>query len=121
MVDESYTGFVVHNERTYPNLLRLFAELAVPRADPQIGMSIGCAGCGLNEMTGALSLGSLFAPAPARPGARPTLRMLTEVRRFHAHADRLLAHSPETPQASRRPHPGHLPGAGATRTTSSGT
>ena len=63
------TGFIVHNERTYPTLLRLFAELGVATQDSDMSMSVRCAGCGL-EYAGARGLGGLFpdlAPAARAP------------------------------------------------------
>ncbi|WP_235022894.1 NAD(P)/FAD-dependent oxidoreductase [Amycolatopsis alkalitolerans] len=84
------SGFIVHNERTYPNLLRLFTELGVSTQDTEMSMSVRCRGCGL-EYAGAKRLGGLFA---RRGNAlRPAyLRMLAEVRRFHRHARRVLDH-----------------------------
>jgi len=83
------TGFIVHNRRTYPNLLRLFGELGVATQESDMSMSVRCAGCGL-EYAGARGLGGLFPQASnlARPAY---LRMLAEVRRFHRHARRVLA------------------------------
>ncbi|GAA1317169.1 NAD(P)/FAD-dependent oxidoreductase [Pseudonocardia xinjiangensis] len=83
------TGFIVHNERTYPNLLRLFGELGVSTQDSDMSMSVRCDGCGL-EYAGARGLGGLFPQASnlSRPAY---LRMLAEVLRFHRHARRVLA------------------------------
>ncbi|WP_307853130.1 FAD-dependent oxidoreductase [Kitasatospora sp. RG8] len=83
------TGFLVHNERTYPHLVRLFAELDVRTQDSEMSMSVRCDGCGL-EYAGARGPAGLLA----RPGALVRgryLRMLTEVPRFHRLARRLLA------------------------------
>ena len=41
------SAFLVHNDRTYPNLLRLFAELGVATQDSEMSMSVRCDGCGL--------------------------------------------------------------------------
>ncbi len=38
------TGFIVHNDRTYPTLLRLFAELDVPTQESDMSMSVRCGG-----------------------------------------------------------------------------
>ena len=83
------TGFIVHNERTYPHLLRLFRELGVSTQDTEMSMSVRCDGCGL-EYAGARRLGGLFAQRGnlTHPAY---LRMLAEVPRFHRHARRLLA------------------------------
>ncbi|MBO4238896.1 MULTISPECIES: NAD(P)/FAD-dependent oxidoreductase [Pseudonocardia] len=83
------SGFIVHNDRTYPNLLRLFGELGVSTQDSDMSMSVRCDGCGL-EYAGARKLGGLFPQASnvARPAY---LRMLGEVVRFHRHARRVLA------------------------------
>jgi predicted NAD/FAD-binding protein len=83
------SGFIVHNERTYPNLLRLFGELGVATQDSDMSMSVRCEGCGL-EYAGARKLGGLFPQASnvTRPAY---LKMLAEVVRFHRHARRLLA------------------------------
>jgi predicted NAD/FAD-binding protein len=83
------SGFIVHNARTYPNLLRLFGELGVTTQDTEMSMSVRCDGCGL-EYAGARGPAGLFAQRPNM--IRPAyLRMLTEVTRFHRHARRLLA------------------------------
>lgn len=83
------TGFIVHNEQTYPNLIRLFAELDVPTQDSEMSMSISCAGCGL-EYAGALGLAGLF-PRPANLANPRYLYLLAEVSRFHRRARALLA------------------------------
>ena len=83
------TGFIVHNERTYPNLLRLFTELGVATQESEMSMSVRCAGCGL-EYAGSRSLGGLF-PTVATVTNRRYLRMLSEVLRFHRQARVLLA------------------------------
>ncbi|TCK25384.1 NAD(P)/FAD-dependent oxidoreductase [Pseudonocardia endophytica] len=82
------TGFIVHNDRTYPNLLRLFGELGVQTQDSDMSMSVRCDGCGL-EYAGARKIGGLFPQASnlARPAY---LTMLGEVVRFHRHARRVL-------------------------------
>ncbi|ALG14942.1 amine oxidase [Kibdelosporangium phytohabitans] len=82
------TGFIVHNDRTYPNLLRLFDELDVDTQPTEMSMSVRCAGCGL-EYAGAKGLPGLF---PRADNLRPRyLRMLAEVTRFHRHARRVLS------------------------------
>ncbi|AEN08981.1 MULTISPECIES: FAD-dependent oxidoreductase [unclassified Streptomyces] len=82
------SGFIVHNRRTYPYLLRLFGELGVATQESEMSMSVRCEGCGL-EYAGARGAAGLFArPRSALRG--PYLRMLTEVPRFHRAARALL-------------------------------
>jgi len=83
------SGFIVHNEQTYPNLLRLFHELGVATQDSEMSMSVRCDGCGL-EYAGARRLPGLFAQ-PANAVRGRYLRMLAEVKRFHRHARRVMA------------------------------
>ncbi|MER7174063.1 NAD(P)/FAD-dependent oxidoreductase [Streptomyces mesophilus] len=83
------SGFIVHNERTYPHLLRLFAELGVATRETGMTMSVRCEGCGL-EYAGARGARGLFA-RPANALSAPYLWMLGEVPRFHRAARRLLA------------------------------
>jgi predicted NAD/FAD-binding protein len=83
------SGFIVHNERTYPHLLRLFRELEVTTQPTEMSMSIRCEGCGL-EYAGARGLAGLFAQRSS--SRNPAfLRMLVEVKRFHRRAKRVLA------------------------------
>ncbi|WP_037603529.1 NAD(P)/FAD-dependent oxidoreductase [Streptacidiphilus rugosus] len=88
------TGFIVHNRRTYPNLLRLFSELGVGTQESEMSMSVRCEGCGL-EYAGARGPRGLFAQ-PRRAADPRYLRMLAEVPRFHRSARALLA-APEQP------------------------
>lgn len=83
------SGFIVHNERTYPNLLRLFAELGVHTQDSDMSMSVRCLGCGL-EYAGGRGLAGLFPRVDNLTRPR-YLRMLAEVTRFHRQARRELA------------------------------
>ncbi|WP_133916077.1 NAD(P)/FAD-dependent oxidoreductase [Streptomyces sp. NBC_00582] len=83
------SGFIVHNRRTYPNLLRLFDELGVATQESEMSMSVRCEGCGL-EYAGARGPSGLFArPRNLLHGAY--LRLLSEVPAFHRAARRLLA------------------------------
>lgn len=87
------SGFIVHNRRTYPHLLRLFAELGVATQESEMSMSVRCEGCGL-QYAGARGPAGLFArPRSALHG--PYLRMLAEVPAFHRAARRLLAEDGE--------------------------
>jgi predicted NAD/FAD-binding protein/DUF1365 family protein len=82
------TGFIVHNERTYPTLLRLFGELGVETQDSEMSMSVRDDATGL-EYAGALGLRGLF-PTAANLARPAYLRMLAEIPRFHRRARRLL-------------------------------
>jgi predicted NAD/FAD-binding protein len=83
------SGFIVHNERTYPHLLRLFRELDVPTRPTEMSMSITCDGCGLSWAGGA-GLGAVLAQ-PRRLADPRFLRMLLEIPRFHKAARAVLA------------------------------
>ncbi len=83
------TGFIVHNERTYPLLLRLFDELGVATQEAEMSMSVRCAGCGL-EYAGARGAAGLF-PRPGHVLRGRYLRMLTEIPAFHRSARAALA------------------------------
>jgi hypothetical protein len=37
-----WAGFLVHNDRTYPNLTQLFAELGMPRVAPDRSFAVSC-------------------------------------------------------------------------------
>ncbi len=83
------TGFIVHNARTYPVLLRLFDELGVRTQETDMSMSVRCDGCGL-EYSGGQGARGIIAQNTAL--ARPRfIRMLLEVKRFHRHARAVLA------------------------------
>ena len=74
------TGFLVLNERTYPELLKLFAELEVEVAKSDMSFSVQVPGLGL-EWSGS-NLNSVFAQRRnlVRPGF---WRMLADLRRFN--------------------------------------
>ena len=83
------TGFIVHNRRTYPTLIRLFAELGVATQDSDMSFGVHCEGCGL-EYAGARGLVGIVPRVSTL--ARPRyIRMLAEVKRFHRHARRVLS------------------------------
>ncbi|MBL8662334.1 MAG: FAD-dependent oxidoreductase [Candidatus Odyssella sp.] len=75
------TGFIVYNERTYPNLTRLFRHLGVATAasDMSFGVSVGG---GRLEYAGDRRLAGLFAQRRnlLRPGF---WRMLADIVRFY--------------------------------------
>ncbi|HYH77350.1 MAG TPA: FAD-dependent oxidoreductase [Arthrobacter sp.] len=98
------TGFIVHNERTYPTLLRLFAELGVETQDSEMSMSIRCDGCGL-EYAGARdgARGIMARPSSLLRGRY--LRMLVEVMRFYRRARALSQVPPSSSPRSNTPEP----------------
>lgn len=78
------TGFLVFNERTYPNLIALFAELGVPTAKSDMSFSVQAPRPGDSplEWSGS-SLNTVFAQR--RNLLSPSfLRMLRDVLRFNA-------------------------------------
>lgn len=83
------TGFIVHNPRTYPVLLRMFAELGVATQPSEMSMSIRDDASGL-EWAGALGRQGLF-PTSANLRNPRFLAMLGEVPRFHRRARATLS------------------------------
>jgi predicted NAD/FAD-binding protein len=81
------TGFIVHNERTYPLFTRLLQRLQVDTAPTEMSFSVACQRTGIEWAS--RSLGAVFAQR--RNLVRPAfLRMLRDVLRFNAEALRLL-------------------------------
>lgn len=87
------TGFIVFNERSYPNLTRILAQLGVATRESDMSFSVRCERTGL-EWCGT-SLRTIFAQK--RNLLRPSfLRMLRDILRFHEEAKSLLDEGPET-------------------------
>ena len=83
------SGFIVHNERTYPNLLRIFKELNIETQVTEMTMSIDCKGCGLQYVGGRGVKGILAKPSKLIDPK--FIKMLFEVPRFYKAAHKLLA------------------------------
>ena len=81
------TGFIVFNDRTYPNFVRLLGRLGVAWQPSDMSFSVQCARTGLEY--GGSTLGTLFAQR--RNLLRPSfLRMIREILRFHREAPAVL-------------------------------
>jgi uncharacterized protein len=70
------TGFLVHNERNYPLLGRLFHELGIRVHESDMSFSISCRGCGL-EYSGRRPFAS-----PANAGRPGFVSLLWEIGRW---------------------------------------
>jgi predicted NAD/FAD-binding protein len=85
-------GFIVHNDRNYPNLVRLFEELGVITIDTEMSFSVTDRdpASSTNGFTYcATSPNTVFADR--RNLVRPAMwRMLREIRRFHRDANSFL-------------------------------
>jgi predicted NAD/FAD-binding protein len=89
------TGFLVHNDRTYPNLVRLFGELGVATRDSDMSFAVSCGRSGLEYS----SRGANGFFAQRRNLMRPShLFLLREIERFNREAPALLT----TPDADRQ-------------------
>lgn len=93
------TGFLVLNERTYPNLLALFAQLDVPVVPSDMSFSVQAQGLGPKggklEWSGT-SLSSVFAQRANL--VNPTfLRMLADIVRFNKLCTRLAEQGLDAP------------------------
>ena len=89
------TGFLVHNDRTYPNLVRLFGELGVATRDSDMSFAVSCRRSGLEYS----SRGANGFFAQRRNLVTPShLSLLREIVRFNREAPALLA----APDAERQ-------------------
>jgi predicted NAD/FAD-binding protein len=89
------TGFLVHNDRTYPNLVRLFDELGVATRDSDMSFAVACRQSGLEYS----SRGANGFFAQRRNLVRPShLSLLSEIVRFNREAPALL----DAPDAERQ-------------------
>ena len=86
------TGFIVFNDRTYPNFIALLDELGVVWQPSHMSFSVRCEKTGL-EYNGT-NLNALFAQR--RNLLRPAFyRMIQDILRFNRQALELLAEGPE--------------------------
>ncbi len=81
------TGFIVHNDRTYPNLIRLFATLGLETQNSE--MSWGVTGRRGTIEYASNGLAGFFA-TPTRIFSPEHWRLLTDILRFNREALQLL-------------------------------
>ncbi len=83
------TGFLVYNERTYPQLIQLFADLAIPTAksDMSFGLSVRSPSGRVIEWAGT-NLDTVFAQRRNLVSPR-FISMLRDLLRFNQHATRI--------------------------------
>ena len=83
------TGFIVHNDRTYPNLVKLFRELGVTREKSDMSFGVSCQKTGFEYSSRGIA--GLFARKSNC--FRPSYyRFLTEILRFNREAPKVLEH-----------------------------
>lgn len=92
------TGFIVHNDRTYPQLRRLFGELGVRTNPTEMSMSIRDMASGL-EFAGGRGAKGIFAQRRRVFDPR-FLSILVQVKRFHVLANTFLRQTDETDQTT---------------------
>ena len=90
------TGFIVHNDRTYPNLIRLFAELGVETQPSDMSFAVSCARTGY-EYSSRGPRG--FFAQPGNVLNVRQWRLFHEILRFNRTAPRLL-HQPGSERAT---------------------
>ncbi len=81
------TGFIVHNDRTYPNLIRLLTELGVPRMNSDMSFAVSCRRTGYEYSSRGLR--GYFAQ-PVNVFKPSAYALFGEIRRFNKIAPRLL-------------------------------
>lgn len=81
------TGFIVHNDRNYPNLIQLFDRLGVATQDSEMSFSVSDSETGFTYR--ATNLSTLLA-RPANAIDRRMWRMLYDIARFYRHSRRFL-------------------------------
>jgi predicted NAD/FAD-binding protein len=86
------TGFIVHNDRTYPNLVKLLAELGVATQPSDMSFAVSCRSTGFEYSSRGLS--GFFAQRSNIVGLAQ-YRLLLEILRFNREAPKLL----ENPEA----------------------
>ena len=81
------TGFIVHNDLTYPNLIRLFSELGIPRINSDMSFAVSCQKTGYEYSSRGLQgyfaqRRNLFRQVP--------WKLFAEIRRFNRQAPHVL-------------------------------
>ena len=89
------TGFLVHNDRTYPNLVRLFRELGVATRDSDMSFAVSCRRSGLEYSSRGAN--GFFAQR-RNLVSRSHLSLLREIVRFNREAPAIL----RAPEAERQ-------------------
>ena len=81
------TGFIVHNDRTYPNLVKLLKELGIERKKSDMSFGVSCQKTGFEYSS--RGMGGFFAQKSnwLRPAH---YRFLLEIMRFNREAPRVL-------------------------------
>jgi len=81
------TGFIVHNDLTYPNLIRLFAELGIPRMNSDMSFAVSCRKTGYEYSSRGVR--GFFAQKRNLLSPRPW-KLIAEIRRFNREAPHAL-------------------------------
>src|SRR6187431_201208 len=89
------TGFLVHNDRTYPNLVRLFGELGVATRESDMSFAVSCRRSGLEYSSRGVN--GFFAQRRNLVSASH-FTLLGEIMRFNREAPSLLT----APDAERQ-------------------
>lgn len=93
------TGFIVYNERNYPNFTRLLAQLGVPTQPSDMSFGVRCDRTGL-EYCGT-SLNTMFAQR--RNLVKPAFYgLIREILRFNKHAVKILDEVPNQSELTLR-------------------